>query len=210
MIKYLDLKRYYRYYRKMVFLKKFKKVGKNFIFDPFSKIYHAEYIEVGDNVFIGEDAHISGEIKIGNNVMFGPRPMIIGGSHFFAVKGRSVRVLHPKDRENWEPIVVEDEVWCGASIIIPSGVILGMGCVIGAGSILTKSIPPYTVAVGNPCKPIKRIFSEGNLRDHLVSLGKSGEAAKRIVERRKRELYKWNLNNLPIIDKTNQYWEFKT
>lgn len=209
MIRLLNPTRYIGFLRRQLIVRKMKRVGKNFIFDPFSSFIHPEYMEIGENVFIGGGAYISAEIRIGNNVMFGPRPIIMGGSHYFGVKGRSVRFLHPKERENWEPIVIEDEVWCGASVIIPSGVILGMGCVIGAGSVVTKSIPPFTVAVGNPCKPIKRVFDDSDLKGHLISLGKSDREAKTIIQRRKAELAKWNLTNLTTVNKTNMYWEFK-
>jgi len=141
--------------------------------------------------------------------MFGPRPVFIGGDHYFAVKGKSVRFLHPKDRENWEKIIIEDEVWCGACIIIPKGVIVGMGAVIGAGSVLTKNIPPYTVAVGNPCKPIKKIFDDKDLYEHIIKIGYDEKFAKDIVNRRNNELELLKLVNIPVINKTEMYWEYK-
>ena len=200
---------YYAYFRKRYLLKRIRKVGVNFLFDPLSTILTPEHIEIGDNVFVGERAHISAEVKIGNNVMFGPRPMIIGGDHYFAVRGKSVRFLHPEERENVEPIVIEDEAWFGAGVIILGNVTAGMGCVVGAGSLVSKSIPPYTVAVGNPCKPIRRIFDDVRLFDHLVALRQSESLANEITARRKRELAAWNCSELPAIDKTDLYWETK-
>jgi len=167
----------YYFLKKKIILNRFRKVGKNFSFDLKSSILTPQFIEVGDNVFIGEYAYISAEVKIGNNVMFGPRPIILGGDHIFAVGGRSVRFLKPKYRENVKPINVDDEVWCGASVIILGGVKVGMGAVIGAGSVVTKEIPPYVVAVGNPCKPIKKIFEDDILVKHLIDLKKSKEEA---------------------------------
>ncbi|MGB5105228.1 MAG: acyltransferase [Candidatus Zixiibacteriota bacterium] len=133
---------YYTYFRKRTLLSRFRGVGANFLFDPLSTILTPEQIEIGDNVFIGERAHISAEVSIGNNVMFGPRPMLIGGDHYFAVRGKSVRFMHPQGRENIEPIVIEDEAWFGAGVIILGNVTAGMGCVVGAGSLVSKSIPP--------------------------------------------------------------------
>jgi acetyltransferase-like isoleucine patch superfamily enzyme len=77
-----------------------KRVGKNFLFDPCSFFIHPEHIEIEENVFIREGADIPTEFRIGNNVMFGPRAIIMGASHYFGVKGRNVRFLHPRKREN--------------------------------------------------------------------------------------------------------------
>ena len=57
-------------------------------------------------------------------------------------------------------IIVEDDVWIGMNAIILSGVKIGKGAVIGAGSVVSKDIPPYAIAVGNPCKVVKYRFSE--------------------------------------------------
>ncbi len=198
---------YYVFLRKRSMLKRFRRVGANFLFDPQSTILTPEHIEIGDNVFIGERAHISAEVSIGNNVMFGPRPMLIGGDHYFAVRGKSVRFLHPQGRENVEPIRIEDEAWFGAGVIILGNVTAGMGCVVGAGSLVSKSIPPYVVAVGNPCRPVKRIFSDDTLFDHLVKLRGDEASAAQIVGRRQKELRAMSLTDLATIDKTDLYWE---
>ena len=57
-------------------------------------------------------------------------------------------------------IIVEDDVWIGMNAMILSGVKIGKGAVIGAGSVVSKDIPPYAIAVGNPCKVVKYRFSE--------------------------------------------------
>ena len=54
-----------------------------------------------------------------------------------------------------KPITIEDDVWIGGGAIILPGVTIGKGSVIGTGSVVTKSIPPYSVAAGNPCRVIK-------------------------------------------------------
>lgn len=198
---------YYLFVRKRSILGRLKRVGRNFVFDPLSTILNPEQIEIGDDVFIGERAHISAEVTIGSNVMFGPRPMIIGGDHYFGVLGRSVRFLHPLDRENAEPIKIEDEAWFGAGVIVLGNVTVGMGSVIGAGSVVSKSIPPYTVAVGNPCRPLKRIFSDEALVSHISELTKDDSFALKVLARRRHELGAMNLSDLPIVDKTDLYWE---
>lgn len=199
----------YYFLKRKAIMKKFRKVGCNFSFDPKSTIVTPQLIEIGDNVFIGESAHISAELKIGNNVMFGPRPVILGGDHIFAVRGRSLRFLRPKNSENSLPIFIDDEVWCGACVMILKGVKIGMGSVIGAGSVVTKEIPPYVVSVGNPCRPIKKIFHDDTLVSHLIALGKEEKAANRIKNLRTTMLKQLHLDNLATIDNTAEYWEFK-
>jgi len=199
--------KWYRYFKRKSLLRKFKSIGRSFQFDPLSDILSPEYMEIGDNVFIGDSAYISAEIKIGNNVMFGPRAVILGGDHYFGVKGKSVRFLHPQRRENSYPIHVEDEVWFGANVVILKGVTVGMGAVIGAGSIITKSIPPYTIAVGNPCDPKKTIFDDEILLSHLMLLNYSKEFSQKIVARRRVELNQLGIKKLPTVDKSDRYWE---
>jgi len=200
---------YYYYFKRRSIVKRLKAVGTNFSFDPWSSILTPQLIEIGDNVFIGEMAHISAEVRIGNNVMFGPRPMLLGGDHYFGVKGKSVAFLHPKDRENSAPIIVEDEAWMGAGVILLKGVVIGMGAVVGAGSVLARSIPPYCVAVGQPCRPRKLIFEDAVLAEHIEALGYGREFAAEIVARRVRELREWKLDSLAVIDQTDTYWETK-
>ncbi len=171
-----------------------------------SEFLSPENITIGDNVFIGDNAHFSGHITIGNNVMFGPRPMIFGGNHYFGVKGKSVRFLKSKNGENSKPVIIEDEVWCGAGVIILPGVKVGIGSVIGAGSVVSSSMPPFVLAVGNKCKPIKKIFSDKDLFEHLIKLGYSKSFAEKTVLARVRVLKN---SQLDVIDITDNYWETK-
>lgn len=200
---------YIYYFKRRSVLKRFKSVGTNFKFDPWSSIMTPHLIEVGDNVFIGEMAHISAEVRIGNNIMFGPRPMLLGGDHYFGVKGKSVASLHPQGRENSAPIIIEDESWMGAGVILLKGVVIGMGAVVGAGSVANRSIPPYCMAAGQPCRPRKLILEDSDLVEHIDALGYGREFADKIVARRTRELREWKLDLQSIVDQTGTYWETK-
>jgi len=133
--------------------KRLKSCGRNFIFDPESTFITPETTEIGNDVFIGEKAHITGIVRIGDRVMFGPRPMILSGNHSFG-KGIIPR-FSPAGETN--PIIIHNDVWCGACVIILDGVEIGEGSVIGAGSVVTKSIPPHVVACGNPCRVIRSL-----------------------------------------------------
>jgi acetyltransferase-like isoleucine patch superfamily enzyme len=69
------------------------------------------------------------------------------------------RDLKPSAR----PVIVEDDVWIGTRAVILPGVRIGYGSVIGAGSVVTKDVPPMTVVAGIPAKPIKKIKTESSL-----------------------------------------------
>lgn len=194
-------------YRRSAVVTKLRSCGENFSFDPLSSILTPHLMDVGNNVFIGERAHIAAEVTIGNNVMFGPRPIILGGDHYFAVKGKSVRFMRPRERENNLPIVIEDEAWLGARVILLKGVRIGMGSVVGAAAVVTRSIPPYTVAAGNPARPVRAIFDDVSLAEHIVLLGYDASIAETTVVRRRRELVDWKIESLPAIDRTDSYWE---
>jgi len=213
-MKPLDLVNPTKYYnwaririKRRAVLRRLKSVGDNFLFDVDSTFMTLEHIEIGNNVFIGERAHISADLIIGNNVMFGPRPTIIGGDHYFGVRGKFNFFLHPKDRENSQLIVIEDDAWFGACVMILKGVVAGMGTVVGAGSLVSRSLPPYCVSVGNPCRPRKKIFTDEILEEHIVELGYDREFARQIVRRRTIELKEWKIADLPVIDQTGLDWE---
>lgn len=78
--------------------------------------------------------------------------MIIGANHRFS----DVTKLIKEQGVETKGIIIESDVWIGANCCVLDGVTIGRGSVIGAGSIVTKSIPPMSVAVGNPCRVIKQ------------------------------------------------------
>ncbi|MDR7127775.1 acetyltransferase-like isoleucine patch superfamily enzyme [Algoriphagus sp. 4150] len=110
-------------------------------------------ITIGDNVGIS-GATISGSnIKIGNNVLIGSGVLITDSdSHSILPSKR-----HDSSYIVSKPIIIEDDVFIGARSIVMKGVTIGGGSVIGAGSVVTKSIPAMHIAAGNPATIIKRI-----------------------------------------------------
>jgi acetyltransferase-like isoleucine patch superfamily enzyme len=106
---------------------------------------------VGDNFFLNVNCKLmdSGKITIGNNVFIAPNVCIITEEHAMDVKQRLAGL------EYTHPVTIGDNVWiCTGAIILP-GVTIGENSVIGAGSVVTKDIPPNSLAVGNPCKVIR-------------------------------------------------------
>jgi maltose O-acetyltransferase len=203
-IKALNPRMWIHYFERKSIRKKIGKCGENFSFGPYCTFVAPQLLKIGHNVFIGEKAHISGEITIGNNVIFGPSVIILDGNHLYAVFGKSVRFLRPDDRNKRKATIIEDEVWCGAGVIILGGTVVGMGSVVGAGSVVSRDVPPYVVAVGNRCHPIKKIFSDEVLANHLRKLGMDEEKANAIVCQRLDALKQTGMESIPIIDRSER------
>jgi maltose O-acetyltransferase len=108
---------------------------------------------IGEDTFIGHEVLITGSearIHIGNFVDIAPRVCIISGTHYIDMQGQ-----HVAGQGNSLPIVIEDGAWIGAGTTVIGGVTVGKKAVIGAGSVVVNDIPPFCVAVGNPCRSIK-------------------------------------------------------
>ena len=188
---------------KEILLRRFRHVGKNPIFFPLTSSFAAENISIGDDVFIGQHANFGGDVTIGNRVMFGPRVSILAANHQYALAGKSPRFIVPSsEKMNIAPVIIEDEVWCGANVTILGNVRVGIGAVIGAASVVVQDICPFTVSVGSPCRPVRNIFDDEKLLYHLTSLSFSENSAVGIIDRRKAML---SGQELPVIDKTEQY-----
>ncbi len=114
----------------------------------------------GGKILIGEHVHISrnsyingiGKVEIGNDTMIGPNVVLVSGGHPFDDVNIPIR-LQGVTRDK---ITLGDDVWLGANVCVMSGVTIGKGSVIGAGAVVTKDIPPYSIAGGVPAKVIRK------------------------------------------------------
>lgn len=158
-----------------------KSVGRHFRFGQDSVFNDAKLISIGDNVFMGIRTVINTtvDVSIGNNVMFGPEVMIMGGDHNISKVGLPMRTV--KTGGVNLPIVIEDDVWVGSRALILKGVTVREGAVIGAGSIVTRDILPYSINVGYPSRTIRCRFTRKDLMEHL-SLVKSKYKFEEIFE----------------------------
>lgn len=106
-------------------------------------------IEIGDRVFINYGVSISAHtlVKIGHRCQIGNYSLLMDNDYHQA--GDKTMLGHSK------PIILEDDVWLGARVIVLKGVTIGQGAVIGAGSVVTRDIPPRSVAVGQPARVVK-------------------------------------------------------
>jgi maltose O-acetyltransferase len=121
------------------------------------------HIEIGAGCFFNIECQFLDDapITIGTRVAVGPRVQFITIGHPVNAEERTRRDadgnVERGAMSRASPIVVEDQVWIGASAIILSGVTIGARSTIGAGSVVTKSIPPDVLAAGNPCRVTKSI-----------------------------------------------------
>ena len=127
--------------------------------------FHCEY---GKHIFIGDKVIINmnctfvdnNRIDIGSNVLIASNVQIYTATHSIRVNERMVQDWSEGQeicRTYALPVKIEDGVWIGGGVIILPGVTIGRNSVIGAGSVVTRSIPENCVAVGNPCRVIKQI-----------------------------------------------------
>ena len=113
-------------------------------------------LEIDDNSSIGPYGYIgcSGKVKIGKNVMIGPRVSLFAENHNFSEKDKSIK----EQGVNNKGITIEDNCWIGSGVIILDGVTIGSGSVIGAGTLVTKDIPKNTVVYDKRNKNVKDRF----------------------------------------------------
>jgi maltose O-acetyltransferase len=118
------------------------------------------YCDYGFNIRVGKDFYMNFDcvildvapVIVGDNVMCGPKVQLLTATHS----------LDPGERnfsgtELGKPITIGNRVWIGAGVIVCPGIAIGDEAVIGAGSVVTRDIPPRVFAAGNPCRVIKSI-----------------------------------------------------
>lgn len=121
-------------------------------------------IHVGDRVSFHEGTLImttKANVRIGNDVMFGPNVTIVSGNHRVDIPGRTMTSITDEEKlpENDMDICIEGDNWLGANCIILKGVTIGKGAIVAAGAVVTCDIPPFEIWGGVPAKKIKDRFS---------------------------------------------------
>jgi len=107
---------------------------------------------LGDKVRVGIGSVVIGPVRMGHGSGLGQNVFVSGFNHGYAdgSKNSSQQALDIR------PTIIEDEAHIGANSVVLAGVTIGRNCQVGAGSVVTKDIPPYSVAVGNPARVIKQ------------------------------------------------------
>ena len=156
--------------KRLFFYKKFEHIGHGSFVDKHTKGTFKN-VYIGNNSYVGFNAFFNcllAKVIIGNYVCIADEVMFITGDHKTTVIGEyMINNLKTKTDTNLDKdIVVEDDVWIGSRSIILKGVKIGKGSIIGAGSVVTKDIPPYSIACGVPAKVIKKRFTEKEVLIH--------------------------------------------
>lgn len=148
----------------------FKADKKTIIHSKISLLKENASASIGENSTIGFDSNIIAveNITIGKNVMISWGCTIIDSdTHSIYINERikDFDILYNNLPRDWAgveiaPVIIKDNVWIGFNSIILKGVTVGEGAIIGAGSVVTKDVEPYTVVAGNPAKFIKKIEKE--------------------------------------------------
>ncbi len=129
------------------------RVGEGVDFRPPFVVEYGEHVSIGRGTFINTDFLIlgGGQVTIGEDVLIGPSVRFYTPNH----------PVDPDDRragyERVAPIVVEDNVWFGGSVVVLPGVTIGENSVVGAGSVVTRDVPAGVVVAGNPARVIRTI-----------------------------------------------------
>lgn len=118
------------------------------------------YVDYGSNIYMGAGVFLNidcvlldcNTITIGNHVQIAPKVQLYTATHPTDPSRRLA------GEEYALPIVIGDNVWLGGGVIVGPGVTIGANTTIGAGSVVTKDIPANAVAVGNPCRVVKKII----------------------------------------------------
>lgn len=137
-----------RRWRRFVFSQIVSAAGSNLIVRKGVTVYDGRDLYVGNNVSIGNDSYFSGgEIVIGDNVRIARQLIVETYNHGYW--GNDYK-------DGNYPVFIQDNVWIGDRVTICPGVTVGEGSVLAAGAVVTKDVPPYSLAGGAPAKIIRR------------------------------------------------------
>lgn len=129
------------------------KTGHSFLIEQPFYCDYGYNIEIGENFYANVNCVIldGAKVTFGDNVFIAPNCGFYTAGHPFDVEQRNSGLEYAR------PITVGNNVWLGAQVSVLPGVTIGDNCVIGAGSVVNKDIPAGSLAVGNPCKVIRKI-----------------------------------------------------
>ena len=129
------------------------KIGKRVNFYPHT------WINTGENLNIGDDVNFSygvlvttgGGVTIGDRVLIGYRSQILSGNHHIPPKPERIH----GSGHDMKPVVIENDAWIGGNCIVMPGVTIGEGAIIAGGSVVSKSVAPFSIVGGIPAKLIR-------------------------------------------------------
>lgn len=141
-------------------------LGKYSVVEDFSCLNNAVGdLIIGEYTRIGLGNTIIGPATIGNHVNLAQNVTVTSLNHNYQDAGKRI----DEQGVSTQPITIEDDVWVGANSVILPGVTLGKHCVVAAGSVVSRSIPPYSVCAGSPAKVVKQFNPESRTWEKTVS-----------------------------------------
>lgn len=137
-------------------------IGKDIVwevYDRFGDQTFSPSLTFGSDCSFGDGGHITciNNVTIGNGVRMGRKVFITDNSHGSSERSQLDMPAHQRPMASKGPVVIEDYAWIGEMTCIMPGVTIGRGSIIAANSVVTKDIPPYSVAAGVPAKVIKQL-----------------------------------------------------
>ena len=140
---------------------------------PYAKSANQTIIEIGENVQVNDYVHITAvnSVKIGNNVLIASKVFITDHNHG-GYNEEHTPQSHPDESPADRPITfkgvtIEDNVWIGEFVSVLPGVTIGKGAIIGSMSVVSKNIPPDTIAVGSPARAIKKFNRQSGIWEKI-------------------------------------------
>jgi acetyltransferase-like isoleucine patch superfamily enzyme len=132
-------------------------MGKNSTIEDFCVVNNGMGdVIIGDRSRVGISSVVIGPVKIGNDVILAQHVVMSGLNHGY----EDVTIPIKDQKCTVKPIIIEDESWIGANVVITSGVTVGKHSIVAAGSVVTKDVAPYTIVGGNPAKVLKAYNAE--------------------------------------------------
>jgi acetyltransferase-like isoleucine patch superfamily enzyme len=150
----LKLLHYYNYSH--VSQRRLATVGADVRLAPNTSLVNGERIQIGDRAQIGARCHLwagntVGRVIIGEDALFGPEVFLTASNYRFDRPGP----VHDQPTVEAD-VVIGRDAWLGARVMVTAGVTVGEGCIVGAGAIVTRDLPAYSIAVGAPARVVGR------------------------------------------------------
>lgn len=132
-------------------------IGKDATIEDFATVNNGVGdVFIGDRTRIGLGCVLIGPVRVGNDIMFAQNIVVSGLNHGY----KDIHTPPSLQDVETKQIIIEDDVWIGANAVITAGVTVGRHSVVAAGSVVTKSVPPFSVVGGNPARLLRQYNPE--------------------------------------------------
>jgi maltose O-acetyltransferase len=130
----------------------FQSCGNNVNIEAGARFGIGKRLSIGNNSGLGVNSFVVGAVKIGENVMMGPEVVIMAYSHSY---DRCDIPMNLQGSQTERPVTIGDDVWIGTRVVILPGVKIGSGVILGAGAVVSRDVPDWGIAVGNPARIVR-------------------------------------------------------